>query len=192
VTPEQLQAIRDRATRPRRTVPIVLDGDLQQRIEALQASLDQPIAKAVDRRLSTRTRPRAVDEATRGRLDELHAQAAAATLHVVIEGMPGTEWRELLAAHPPRRDEAGKVIEDDDLGANEETIRTPMVRRCVVGHRPDPDGEEIAELDADWLLGFVTDLQMDKLVSAALAVCRGDDAVPLPRPPSTTSGSDDE
>jgi hypothetical protein len=182
VTPERLAELKARATRPRRTVPLVLNGDLRQRIEDIEGQIDaaEPAPEVNDRRLSSR-RTRPDTTALEEQVAALREQAEADTLTVTLEGLPGTEWRALLAQHPARKDADGKIHPEDVLGANEETVRQPMVRACIV----DLDAD-----DVDWLMGFVTDRQMDKLVTAAIKVCRGDDAVPLPPTRSTTPTSD--
>lgn len=179
-----LKSLRDRASRPRRTVPLVLDGTLSERIEAVRATMRQPDN---DRRLSSR--PAGPNPA----LEELYAQAADATVHVVLEGMPGTEWRALIAEHPPRLGEDGKPIEDDRLGVNDETFRRPAIRACVIGHKPDPSSSEVEPLDDEyliWLLDFITDRQTDRLFTAAFEVNRTADAVPLLERPYATLESD--
>lgn len=184
--PEDLADLKARATRPRRTVPVVLDGELREQIERLEAG--QPDSN--DRRL-TGTAP-AGQRAEQ--LAALSEQADAVTMHVVVQGLPGTPYRALLAEHPPRRDAEGKVFPEDSFGANEETLRQPLVRACIIGHRPTPDAE-VEPLDdgtVDWLLDFVTDRQMDQLVGASLGVCRGDAALPLRRTRSTIPASGDE
>lgn len=200
--------IMDRATRPRRTVPIVTNGSLRQRIEAVEAELDafevdevdeDAAAEPEDRRLGSRPKPKPKAKAdveagaVRLRLAALYEEAKASTLQVVVEGMDGTAFRALSALHPPRRDDAGKVIPEDNFGVNEETFRAPLVLSCVVGEdvsqAGDPIIEPLDEARVQRLIAWVTDRQLDKLVSAALAVCRGDDAVPLPRPLSTTPTS---
>lgn len=182
MTPEELAALRSSATRPRRTVPIVLAGNLQQEIEELDVEIDKAeAAPASDRRLTSRSQE-AIIAPLLARRAELVAEAESMTLQVTIEGLPGTDYRALLAAHPPRTVD-GKPDPRDALGANEETVRAPLVRSCIV---------DLDDDTAQWLLGFVTDRQMDELVVAALAVNRRPDAVPLPRRPSPTRTSEDE
>jgi hypothetical protein len=211
MTPEQLAAIQSRATRPRHTVAIVLDGDLREQIERAEAALEtaQKAPDPADRRLSSRSVSKEA-VALQSRLDDLHQQAAGVTLHVVLEGLPRTPYRELVAAHPARRDPAdpSKLHEDDGLGVHMETFPPVLVRSCVIGHKPDPeDGdtvEPIPQETLDWLFGvpadpatgvearpeFVTDRQMQHLWVAAFDVNRGNDAIPLPRPRSTTRTAD--
>lgn len=176
-------------------MPILLDGDLRGRIEALETELDDLDARAagaeLDKRLASRRKaddPRRVEALAE--LDQLRAAAADSTLHVVVEGLASTVYRALLAEHPPRVGDDGKVHPDDRIGANEDTFRPALVRACVVGQLVD---EELQPLDGDtveWLIEWASDAQMDRLAIAAYAVNRGDDAVPLPRTRSATVTSD--
>lgn len=195
MTPERLAQLRAAATRPRRTVPILLDGDVRGRVEVLEVELDDIDARAagaeMDRRLASRKRvddPRRVEALAE--LDQLHAAAADSTLHVVVEGLASTVYRALLAEHPPRTGPDGKIHPDDRIGANEDTLRPALVRACVVGQLVD---EELQPLDVDtveWLIDWASDAQMDRLSVAAYAVNRGDDAIPLPRTRSATLTSE--
>lgn len=192
MTPEQLAEFRANATRLRETVPILLDGELRGRVETLEQELDdldavaagRALAAGADRRLGSRAA--AADPQRAELLDalaELRVAAEAKTLEVVVQALPTTEYRALLAEHPPRVDADGKVIAEDRLGANEDTIRAAIVRACCVNLKPD---------DLEWLIGFVSDRQMDRLAVAAYLVNRGDDAIPLPRTRSATTTSADE
>jgi hypothetical protein len=176
-------------------VPVVLDGDVRAQIEAVEDELDRLVPDPeTDRRLATRTKPPAARvaeleaEATR-----LREAAAGTTLYVVLEGMAGTPYRALLAAHPPRKDTEGKTLPSDLTGVNEETVRAPLVRSCVIGHRVSPDADSpvlpLEDEYVQWLTDWATDRQMDNLVAASWAVCRGDDAVPLSRRRSQTRTS---
>jgi len=204
VTPAQLDAIRDRATRPRRTVPIVLDGDLSQAIAELLDERDRleaaaqkpPGGKRLGSRLASPVRVNLIDS----ELDVLYGQAAESTLQVVIEGLAGTDYDALRAQYPARDDHPIDKMWRFNIDAAGEAL----IRACAIGYR-DGDGETIHPwtppvLDEqgavvtpgqlDWLLGFVTDWQRDVLRLSALNCCRGDDAVPLRQPRSETTGSD--
>lgn len=188
MTPAELEALRNRATRPRRTVPIILDGDVRQRVEELLAEREtvagQPDPDAKDRRLATKRKADAarlaeIDAA----LDVEYATAEASTMQVVVEGLSGTDWQAFRAAHQPQR-EGNRA--DQLWGFNTETGRESLIRATVVGHR---DGEALHPIGADtldWLIGFCTDWQLDLLFIAALTNSRGDDAVPLRPAPSAT------
>lgn len=193
-----LNALKDMATRPRRVVPIVLDGTVRARIEVAEQALADSEVDGVpaveDRRLASRA-PAKVAAAAQAVVDGLYAEAESKTLRVVVQGLPGTDWRALLAAHPPRRDADGKIVEDDRAGTNEETLRPELVRACVIGQE-DGEGGPVVPVDeamVTWLIGWATDLQMDRMVSACYLVCRGDGADPLaPRRRSVTRSSASE
>lgn len=193
MTPEQLADLQARASRPRRTVPVVCNGDLAQKINGLQdelAELDR--RELLDRRLGSRGGD-ARAEAINAQLDDLYEQAKADTLLVVLEGLEGTAWRALLGQYPPRK--AGEGEEKPtgfDALCNRETMEEPLIRASVIGHKADVDDVEILPLPddtLDWLLGFVNVEQRDTLFVAAWACNRVDDAVPLRRRPSTTQRS---
>lgn len=192
MTPAELEALRNRATRPRRTVPIILDGDVRQRVEELlaerEALADKPDEDAKDRRLASRRR---ADTARLAEIDALldveYATVESSTLQVVVEGLGGTDWQAFRSTHQPQR-EGNRA--DQVWGFNTEAGREPLIRATVIGHR---DGETLHPVDAgtlDWLVGFCTDWQLDLLFLAGLTTSRGDDAVPLRPAPSTTPVSD--
>lgn len=196
MTPDQLAKLQAGATRPRRTVPIVLDGDLRQRVEEIVFDLEQlqgPVDETEaepDIRLATKAKARAkVDPKVNAQIAELQAELDALsveveskTMHVVVEGQPGTPFVAFRAAHPPR--EGNRA--DSAWAINTESSQDPLLRLTIIGHR---DGETIHPVDVDWLLGWATEWQLSMLQMAALGACRGDDAVPLPRRRSTTGTS---
>lgn len=188
MTPEQLRALQARATRPRRTVPVVCDGDLGQRIEVLLAEVEELAnpTPSPDARLGSKaktTHPRVAE--VNAELDALYEQARGSTLYVVLEGLAGTPWRALVAQHPVQKDEAGNVAAaDKPWGVDRAAIEEPLIRACVIGQRDAFDADEIRPLPAetlDWLLDWMTVHQREALFITAWTLCRGDDAVPLRR-----------
>jgi hypothetical protein len=180
-----LKALRARATRPRRTVPVLLDGEVREQIEAVEDALDRlEDAPVKDRRLGGKSQEKALRED----LARLRAGAEESTLYVVLEGMQRTAYRALIAAHPAE----GKAFDP-------ETFTPALVKACIVGYRERPDADAPVLTDwpsADyvaWLVDeHVSPGQLDKLSLAAMELCRGDDAVPLPRKRSATPDSDAE
>jgi len=173
-------------------VPIVCNGELAEQIQGILdeiAALDRP---ATNGRLASKTNATKVSELETV-LDSLYEQAAADTLLVVVEGLQGTPFEALRAAHPPRQDGEGKPREGWDRvhNCNPETMREPMIRAAVVGMRAEPDGqvEPLPDGTLDWLLGFATIEQLESLFLAVWNCSRGDDAVPLRRRRSTTPTS---
>ena len=193
MTPERLAQLQARATRPRRTVPVVCNGDLAQRIDALQddlAALERP---ALDRRLGSKSYDAQAAQ-LEAEIDALYVQAEADTVLVVVEGMDGTAWRALIGQYPPLKPAEGEEKPTGfDSVCDRVAMEEPLIRACVVGHRADPDAD-VDPLPADtldWLLSFATVEQRESLFVASWAVCRGDDAVPLRRRRSTTQVSAD-
>lgn len=194
MTPERLAELQARASRPRRTVPVVCNGDLAQRIDALQAELAAIDTRAeLDRRLGRRAGTSQTAE-LEAQIDDLYEQAESDTLLFVVEGLEGTAWRALLAAYPPKPTPEGA---DKPTGVeamcDREAMEEPLIRAAVIGMRADVDAKEVDPLPAgtlDWLLGFATVEQRETLWLAAWNCSRGDDAVPLRRRRSTTLESD--
>lgn len=203
----RLKTLRERATRPRRTVPVLLDGEVRGQIEAVEDELDRLVpTDKDDRRLASRDPHRKRRAELEADLESLRRQAEDSTLYVVLEGMQRTPYRALVNQHPPRKDEDGRPLRTDILGVNYDTVQIPLVRACMRGYQETPAaGAPVLDMDRDtlnWLLGhtipagenepavevepFLTDRQIEVLFMAALAVCRGDEAVPLPRTRSAT------
>lgn len=186
MTPEEFAKLQSAATRPRRTVPIVLDGDLRAAVEELILELENTPKDETDRRLGSG--PSRYDELV-AEIDTLSEEAADKTLQVVVEGLSGTEYAAFKSQHKSR--EGNRA--DSLWGHNTETGRTPLIHLTAIGFRGDDEAvNPWAEGQLDWLIDWCTDNQLDRLYLAALACCAGDDAVPLRPQPSTTQTSDGE
>ena len=176
---------RERARRRRQTVDIQLDGEVREQIEAVEGELDRLAGLPVkDRRLGGKTQEKALYED----LVRLRESAEDTTLYLVLEGMQRTAYRALIAAHPAE----GKAFDP-------ETLTPALVKACIVGYRERNDAA--LPVLTEWpFAGYVAWLvdehvspgQLDKLSLAAMELCRGDDAVPLPRKRSATPDSDAE
>jgi hypothetical protein len=193
VKSDRLAGIKDSATRPRRTVPVILNGDLRERIAELVtelAQLEDDARSQSDRRLSSRSVGSARAEEIHGRLDELYARAEEDTLYVVLEGMDGTLWRALIAEHMAPRDDKGNATGGwGPLGVIRETLEEPLIRACVVGHREHLEHETVEPISPDtldWLIGWATAEQRETLFLAGWMASRADDAIPLRPTRSTT------
>ena len=195
----RLKLLREKAVRPRRTVPVLLDGDVVQQIEAVEAELDRlddPKATVADRRLSTKGNAARIAE-LKAESERLRASAAEDTIYVVLQGLPDTPWLALKKKHPPAADVAATPADRYGVSArfNIDTIRKPLVKACIIGHRESDDAA--AELVTtwpsddyvDWLLDFVSTGQLKELSDAAYDLCERADAVPLPRQRSQTETS---
>jgi hypothetical protein len=179
---------------------------------------DEPEPADNDLRLGSKPKPNTRRKELDADLAQLRATAEESTLYVVLEGMQRTAFRALLAQHPPRKDADGKMNPHDRLiGANMDTIAAPLVRACTVGYRERPEADAPVldfppdgtpdQVTAGWLFGrnvldlttgevleevppFCTEKQIDMAAGVAIALCVGDDAVPLPRRRSAPQMSD--
>lgn len=112
--------------------------------------------------------------------DQFKAEALERATMVGMTALPGKEWRELLAAHPPRRevkDEEGEVTEswpqDEGAGCNVDTIARPLVIACL----------DLAQFDSDrdreeWV-DDLSDPDFNRLTSDAFRL--NSDAGPNPK-----------
>jgi hypothetical protein len=80
----------------------------------------------------------------------------ASTIRFTLRARSRQEWRDLLKAHPPRKDHPL----DRQLGYNEETFYEALIRASIV----DP-----VITDAEWqeLNGYLTEGEWTRLVVAA-------------------------
>jgi hypothetical protein len=191
----KLKLLKEKATRPRRTVAVLLDGEVRGQIEAVEDELDRLDAQgdSNDKRLASKSN-KAQRDALLADLDALRASAAEAIVYLVLEAMPRSPYLALIAKYPPRKDADGKVLPEDALGANTDEWWPALIRGCVIGERKGPNADDpIEPLEPgllDWLLDeHATDRQVEVLARSAMALCRGDDAVPLPRRRSQTEAS---
>jgi len=191
----RLKLLKEKATRPRRTVAVLLDGEVRGQIEAVEDELDRLDGQEDnDRRLGSKS-TKAQRDKLLAELDHLRESAAETTVHLVLEAMQRSPYLALITKHKPRKDDDGRVLPQDALGANTDTWWPALIRGCVIGERKGPHADDpvepLEEGLLDWLLDeHATDRQVEVLARAAMALCRGDDAVPLPRRRSTTGTSD--
>lgn len=175
---------------PERTVHLCLRADLVAEHEELDGQLsklvDKPVAKfAGDGRGELKQR-----------IEALEAEMTAATYPFRFRALPKPAWRAFVAAHPPRKDDAGEVDEADALiGVNRETFFDVLVRRCCIDPVLDDQGwrkllgdseAEQARLTAagrehEIEEGKLTDRQLDRLSDAAWGINRRDIDVPFSR-----------
>lgn len=197
----RLRLLRERAVRPRRTVPIQLDGVVREQIEAVEEELDRldRSPQANDRRLSSKSADARRKE-LESELERLYAAAEETTLYVVMEALQRTTYRALCDAHPPRNGSDGKPLPEDHQGVNAETFPPALVKASIVGYKETPDAadtdvkpfpEEGGDdgITVDWLMEWMTDYQVAKLAAVCVTLNRGDDLVPTRRRRSGTASS---
>lgn len=149
---EELQA---KVTKRRETVPVLLDAELLSEHAALEATL----AEAIQRDATLNRPPQS--PALAAQLEALEAKIANASERFVVEGVGATAWYELLAAHPPSKEER-KLGFDHDW----RTFRpAALAASCV-----DP---ELTYQQAEWLMASLPAGEWDRLWSAVSVVNRG-------------------
>jgi hypothetical protein len=173
------------ATPPQRTVRICLRGDLAERWEQLSERLEGARAAQPSASLAGTGIP-----ALSAEMDALTAELHDATVEFTVRGLSRADWRELEAAHPPRRDPATgePVKEDAERGHDTNTFYDALIQACVVS-------PEITAEQWQHLLGKVlNEGQLSQLASAAVVVSRGTVDVPFftavsPQSPNSGGGS---
>lgn len=161
------------AKRPRTTVTICLDGELQQQWDDLHDQLTRAAVKA------TRVaEPSLADLGEAAELTEqielLEEQLSGRQITFGLEAMSHTDYRMLVDDHPPRPDHDV----DKSNGFNVATLFPVLVRVCTVEPVLDDD-------DWDLLLEALSSGQFDSLVTAALVVNRRKVSVPFSSTVST-------
>ncbi len=159
---------------PERTVEICLRGDLAADHEAAERELEQAQRAPADSLAGTGT------GAIADRIEAIETQMREHTYPFRLRALARPAWRSLLATHPPRRDEAGKILDEDSgIELNVDTFYTDLIRRCLI----DPELD-----DDDWarLMDTLTDRQYGDLASAAWLLNRGEVDVPFSHAASRT------
>lgn len=163
---------------PEKSVPVCLAGDLVAEHEALSRQLHT--AQDTDSLASPAG-------AVRAQMRELAERMAAATVEFRFRALPRRRFRELVAAHPPRRDDNGQLLTRDYLGVNYEEFFDALIRQSLVA----------PELDADTLTLLLdeklTDRQFEDLTDACWNLNRSKVDVPFSpaaSPSPTSSGSE--
>jgi hypothetical protein len=123
--------IRDRATLREHTYRVCLAGELVGEYEELERQLRD--VRADDESFVSPA------GAIRARMDELRGEMAEETAEFRLRALPRKKFRELIAAHPPRKDDDGNVIQRDYLGVNYETFFDALIRKSIVEPELDAD-----------------------------------------------------
>lgn len=155
--------------RRKERVPLYTNDDQDRLVELLDA-MEAASVEAGPTRLTDAP----VQEAALA-YDAFLAEATQRADHAAITALKKTDWRELLAAHPPRKpvmEEDGQTVaerfpEDERHGFNAETIAQPLVLASLDQDQFDsPDGVEpwVDELD---------DQAFSRIFSAAVRINEG-------------------
>jgi hypothetical protein len=122
--------IRDRATLREHIHRVCLAGELVGEYEELERQLRE--VRGEDSLASPAG-------AIRARMDELRGEMAEETAEFRLRALPRKKFRELIAAHPPRKDDDGNVIQRDYLGVNYESFFDALIRKSIVEPAIDAD-----------------------------------------------------
>lgn len=111
---------------PRRSVPICLRGDLVAEWQDLERRFKAANTAPEEDSLASTKSADAVELAKQ--MADLQEQMRASTRNFRLQGLPGSQWRELLKAHPPREGDEG------DAGAefNRDTFGIAALAACCV------------------------------------------------------------
>lgn len=163
-----LDVLLGEARLPEKTVELCLRGDLVAEVEDLERRL--AAAQAADRpgMLTSGAEARRLAE----QIEQLRTQMRDASVTFRLRAMHRREWRALLDAHPPRRDEHGQLLQQDTIGLNSATFFDALIRASVV---------EPQLTDQQWELLFdrLTSRQYDDLHSTAWRLNRNEVDVPF-------------
>lgn len=171
----EIDAILDGAKKPEAKVKLCLRPDLQERWEKLEAALrdeDQATPDTLAKAVSKRAKELAAE------IRALEEQMKASTLEVTLRAMDRAPWKELLSAHPPRRE----VPMDLGMGFNNETLFDDLIGKSIVD--PVLDEQRLGKL-----LDALTAGQFDKLANAAWELNKSDVSVPFSPTASRIAGS---
>jgi hypothetical protein len=170
-----VHALLGEAQRPERTVRLCLRGDLQVAWDEAKAEFDRLSADNLAGRLTDGAARRKAAEA----MAAVETQMRDATVEFRLRALPRQQWRKLMAEHPYRTGEDGKVLTADAMGVNSETFFDALIRVCVVD--PQLSDDEWSRLDE-----VLSDRQFDELANAAWGINRNTVDVPFSSAASRT------
>lgn len=148
---------------PRREVPLCLRGDLVAAWQSAERRFKQAQDAASDEALASATSAEAIDLARQ--MEDLQQQMRDATRVFQLQGLPRSEWRELLKAHPPREGNE----EDQLVGFNRDTFGTVAFAACCVMPKVTPaQAEKLVDqvfTDGQWneLFGHIWAMNAGKV-----------------------------
>lgn len=157
--------MRAKAKLPERTVEVCFRGDLVAEFEGLERELEQiPKTDSLDSGSSELLE----------RMEALRSEMRESTYPVRLRAMPRPAYRELTAQHAARRDDDGKMVEEDaQMGVNTETFYPALLRASIVDPELSTTGEW-TEFDEG-----LTDYQWSELAGAAFLLNRGPVTIPF-------------
>lgn len=153
---------------PERTVPICLRADLVSRYHELSARLDRikDANQAADSMVGEDQTPLTAEKAA------LEGEMRAATVPFVLRALSRPRFRDLIAQHPPRKDDEGNVVQTDWIGVDTSRFYDVLIRQTVVEPQLDEETWQLL------LNEKLTDRQYNDLAEAGWDLCR--DKVDIP------------
>jgi hypothetical protein len=148
-----------KATVAQRTVALCYRGDLVARAEQLKAEWQAATAHDLEHN-EPPTAPAIWD-----RLAAVEADAEAATVELTVKALSATEWRRLVADHPPPAGDTEGWVWDN------ETFQPAALAACAV----EP---AMSEAQAQELAATLSNAQWSKVFGAVLACNVSDNLVP--------------
>lgn len=157
--------------RPQKNVDLCLDGTLRAAWEEADARLSLMRKERIgDDRLNSPVKAIAQE------VLDLQDQMKAETVTFTIQGLPRTEWEDLITTNPERADNAT----DKTYGFNATAVANTAIPASIVG--VTQDGKKI-EFDAatewDALADDMTDQQYESFFLAVLMMNRGRQDIPF-------------
>ncbi|PYC83457.1 hypothetical protein C7C46_08985 [Streptomyces tateyamensis] len=151
--------MRERISRPRRTVPLVLDAEAAAETETLATLLERAVLH--DQATGAGT-ARAIAEL----LQAAEQRAQASRVDLVLQAVPHTAYRDLRREHPPTREQLERAAKANqgEPAFDPDTFAPALVHAQLLSPRPD----SAQEFDAWW--SELSDGQLAAAWSAALAV----------------------
>lgn len=136
--------------REKRSVPLFKPEDRRE-LDELRMALQNAALADGPRRINDTDSPAKAAAAAH---EEFKAKALKRATKVGITALRGQEWRNLLAAHPPRKDVLdgeGEVVEsfpqDAEVGFNVDTIALPLVLASIDADQFDSDADRAEFVD---------------------------------------------
>jgi hypothetical protein len=111
---------------PTRSVPLCLRGDLVSEWQDLERRFKAANQAADEDSLASANSSEAIELSRQ--MEDLEEQMRASTRTFRLQGLPGSEWRALLSAHPPREGDE----KDAQVDFNRDTFGVAALAACCV------------------------------------------------------------
>lgn len=146
---------------PERTVPLCLRGDLVAEHEELCARL-----AAAERQPANSLAGNPEVQPLAAAIRTLEEQMAGHVVQFRLRALPRRQWAGLVAKHPPRTDDGGRILDSDAAGVNVDEFMAEVLHQCMV--EPVLSDEVFAHLVDESL----SDAQYEELTDAVWSLNR--------------------